>query len=221
MALSTDIQRSYHRFSQTHSIPTLLKQIEGFQSQISAHNETVSTLRDNNRQLEIEVESMTKQMHSLQDDLSTQLKSNEIVTKENKDCQLRIDQLTAELTKAAKDSNKQQSDLDKQIQRLRNNVQMQLSAKTDLQKQHKQLNIQNENLLNENVSLRDQLAALKQQVKQSCDSVSRRQQKKTKKTSNRTNWKRFCFVFFYGPLSCCFVGFFVCCVFIRLGCQIG
>jgi len=147
------------------------KQIEALKKEIEAANERANALKETNAVLERrtmdlsqEIDSVTQQLQSNRESMEEMNKTANNFNKErmllesrNDEMQKEVASLKAQLTKNAKD-------FDKQIQRNRNNLNMKQQDLKELQKFVKELNLQNEDLLQQNDLLTKQMSALKRSV---------------------------------------------------------
>jgi len=78
---------------------------------------------EKNQQLTTEIEATQTQMQTLHEELDAALMASKASTKEQASLEERVTQLTKEIETLTNTSNKQQQDLDNQIQRKRNNLQ--------------------------------------------------------------------------------------------------
>jgi len=127
--LSTETTNASHHFTSADSIPALLKQIEELQKNLKISIDENKNITEKNQQLTTEIESLQSQLQTLQDELDAALAQGKVQTKERASLEERIAQLTKELESATNTSNKQQQDLDNQIQRQRANLQTQMEEK--------------------------------------------------------------------------------------------
>jgi len=148
----------------THQLDALKKEIDAANQREKRQSDRNVELEQQKLNLIKEVESMQTQLQSTRDTMEQQTISIATFNKERASLEARASEFEKALTALQAQYTKDTTDLDKQIGRQRNNIQMKSSENKELQKFVKELNLQNDELVKQNDLLQKQLMVLKTQA---------------------------------------------------------
>eukprot|EP00484_Ammonia_sp_Unknown_P018994 CAMPEP_0197028132 /NCGR_PEP_ID=MMETSP1384-20130603/7897_1 /TAXON_ID=29189 /ORGANISM="Ammonia sp." /LENGTH=1169 /DNA_ID=CAMNT_0042457085 /DNA_START=95 /DNA_END=3604 /DNA_ORIENTATION=- len=148
----------------THQIEVLKKEIDAAQERLQGQTKRNAELEQRTMDLSAEIDAATQQLHSQREMIEEMSKTSANFGKERQLLETRNEELQKELDSVQATMTKQTGELDRQIQRQRNNIQMRTNENKELQKYVKELNLQNEDLLKQNDLLQKQMNALKRQA---------------------------------------------------------
>ena len=148
----------------THQIDILKKEIDAANERAKQQQARNAELEQRTISLSADIDQATQQLNSNRETMDEMRKTASNFNKERQLLEGRNDELQKELSTLQASVAKQAQDMDRQIQRQRNNINMKVAENKELQKFVKELNLQNEELLKQNDLLSKQMNALKRQA---------------------------------------------------------